>query len=153
MNDVRAELISVIDGAVADASNTNIFMSIKAAMLNLPEKVKAGQIDLPIYVVDAATFLEDQEFGIDNRSYRAPVRIIVIRKTAGTNVQEQIESELKLIHDAVFESSHTHFQAIERGSIDTSPDDDAVAALIELSQNALAGTLSFDPGLLCGEWQ
>lgn len=149
--DVQAELKALIIATLPDATTENVFMSIKAARINLPEKIKAGDISLPVWVLDAAEFNPD-EWGVNSEAYRCPLRIIEIREVNATDQQLTLMENLRLINKAILEDDHTYFMADNHGSINAGPQDEAVQDMIDLGLQAVAGTLSFIPGILCGDW-
>lgn len=148
-DELKALIVATVDGATAD----NVFSSIKAAQMNVPEKLRKATISLPMWILDAADANPDTEWGCDNSSYRMPVRVIEIRKRDETDAQETIISDLRLIDAEILLPTHTHFLAMENGSIDASPSDETMQAVLDLGVDVYAGTLSYEPGLLCGEWE
>lgn len=150
---LEAVLVATIPNGEAVAGDTGtILCSIDAARLNLTSRLERGDIDLPIWVLDAGDLANDESWGVDSDSCRCPVRILEIRKADGTNnIQKVIQGNLTLVRAALQSQDFDEFQVIERGEITTGPSDDEVEALLSLSQNLLGGTLSYYPGLLCGE--
>ena len=154
MKDVRDELKTLIIATIpsSEATTNNVIMSIAAARENLFEAKQAGKVTLPLWILDIATLTPEQQHGSQANNFRAPLKIIEIRKADETDAQITVQDHLVLIEQAIRNSAHTSFCPIEQGAIGTGPDDPAMAPIIDLGLNFIAGTLSYLPGLLCGDY-
>ena len=152
LQDVTDELKSLVIATIPDdeATDDNVFRSLAAARMNLVERISGGDFMLPIWIIDSGDANPDERWGVDNESYRCPLRIIEIRQMDETEQQDVIQQHLGLIQTAIVEDSHTNFQAIEHGSITTGPRDETERAFLNGGVNVVAGTLAYRPGLLCG---
>ena len=148
MQDVRDEVTALVISAITDATSTNTMQSITAARENIFEKVQAGDRVLPLYIVDAATFNEDPDWSVDSDSYRCPLRVTILRYQDETDSQIIMQEELNLFRVAM-ESGRTNFDVVERGSIDSGPDEEAMSPIIDLGLNFVAASLYYDSGILC----
>lgn len=153
VTEVHDELKALIIATLPEADDDNVYASIKAARMNLPEKVKSGAIALPIWVLDAASFMPETRWGLNSNAGRLPLRIIEIRQLSQIDEQAVILGHLAELQFALRSTAHTAFTVIEDGMINASPSDDAMAPLLELGLNMNAGTLSYSPGLLCGVFE
>jgi len=149
ITDVSDELKALIVATIPGATVDSVFSSIKAAQMNVPEKLRKGTIALPMWILDAARVMPESRFGSQNATYRMPVRIIELRKRDETDVQASIIDSLATLQSAIRSTAHTHFLFIEDGSIDSSPNDPTLAALLDLGVDVYAGTLSYEPGFVC----
>ena len=153
LKDVRDEIKAIVIATIptAEATTSNVIMSIAAARDNLFEAKEAGKRTLPIWIIDAATAAQDDDWGVDSNSYRCPVRITELRKADETDAQITIQDHLVAIHEAMYAvAAGASYQVIERGEVDTGPDEATMGPIIDLGLNFLAGSLYFDPGVLCG---
>lgn len=155
--DLESEVTALIVATISGATISNVFQATKAAKINILEKARdeeaAGRAFFPFWIVDAGEAEPDGDWGCDNSSYRCPLTIMEFRKTSGSNEKATIQADLQLLEQAIKTGSFTNFMQIEDGAINTSPSDPAVASLLETTLNAVAGTLSYDPGVLCGIFQ
>lgn len=149
ITDVSDELKALIVATVPDATAENVFSSIKAAQMNVPEKLRKGTISLPMWILDAAKVTPESRFGSQNATYRLPLRVIELRKRDETDAQAAILDSLAALQRTIRTTAHTSFLFIEDGMIDSSPNDPTLAALLDLGVDAYAGTLTYEPGLVC----
>lgn len=147
---VRDEAMSIVTANGNGATSSNVLPWLTGARLNLLSKKNDGGVTLPIWIVDASEFDPDQDWSVDIRSYRCPVTVIEIRKQDGTDAQATILNSLDAIRVAFDEGSLTNMQSIELGTITAGASDDHLAPFIEAGLDFVAGTLKWDPGLLCG---
>ena len=152
MKDVRDELTALVIATIPDATSDNVIQSITAARENLSEKVAKGKRTLPIYIVDAATLVHEAQHGSQTNNFRLPLRVIAMRLQDETDAQITIQDDLVLLEQSIRNQAHTAFTPIEQGAIGTGPDDMAMAPIVALGLNFIAGTLSYQPGLLCGDY-
>lgn len=150
-DDLVARVKEIIKDTLAEANDENIFLSIKAATINLPERLKSTTLTEPVWVIDYR-FIEDPSWGLGNQSYRCELSIVELRKTSEVDTQAVIQENLHLLSAAFYEGDFDEFVCESHGSFDASPSDDAVRPLIELGLPIRAGTLSFFPGLICGDF-
>lgn len=149
-DDVISRVKEIIKDTLPEASDETIFLSVKAATINLPERIKSGRITPPVWVIDYR-FNQDANWGLGNLAYRCELSIIEIRQ-AGENEHTLIQENLRLLSLAIFEGDFVEFVCDAHGAFNASPSDKSVNALIDLAQNLRGGTLSFKPGLVCGDF-
>lgn len=148
MEDVRDEVTALVISAITDADSSNTMQSIAAARQNLFERGEQAVEDLPIYIVDAATFNVDEDWSVDGDFFRCPLRVTILRAQDETDSQIVMQAELEALRLAM-DTGRTNFQVIERGSIDSGPDENTMGPIIDLGLNFAAASLFFDPGILC----
>lgn len=151
--DVENEIRSLIALTITAAELTNIYVATKAAKINILEKAKSGEITGDqFWIVEAGEATPDEEWGADNSAYRCPLQIMQFIKQTGSEVKDNIRTDLTTIEQAMRGTGFDTFLLIENGVIDTSVSDPAVASILDKTMPWAAGTLYFTPGLLCGEF-
>lgn len=148
MQDVRDEVTALVISAITDATSLNTMQSIAAARQNLFERGEQAIESLPIYIVDAATFSEDPDWSVDGDYFRCPLRVTIVRAQDETDSQIVMQEELNVLRLAM-DSGRTNFEVIERGSIDSGPDEETMSPIIDLGLNFSAASLFYDSGILC----
>ena len=152
--DLEAEVTALVIATISGATSNNVYPATKAAKINILEAASQASptVTFPFWIVDAGTAIPESKFGSQNNIYRSPLTIIEFRKTSGSNEKATIQADLDSLQQAIRNAGHTAFCVIEDGMISTSPSDAAVRSLLDTTLNAVAGTLSYSPGVLCGNF-
>ncbi|RYG41748.1 hypothetical protein EON79_20225 [bacterium] len=153
LNDFQAEMRSVVDATWPQVEG-RIYDSVQTARQNLLQAITKGGpsgVELPLAVVQFARASRDDAHGLHNRSYRVPTTILLLTEvsdTAASDAQDLMDA-LQL---AIERAPHDSFQAIEDGEPDAQETNAALSALNEARMNVHAVLLSYQPGLLAGDY-
>lgn len=151
-SDANAELRSLILTTWPDILDAALFNSLEEARVNWIEQIEKGTRTLPFAVLHLGEKVECEEFSIDAECYYIPCTIArFVRATA--TCQPELEASLETLRKAIDNGAFTNFQAVRRGSVDTSENNVAGTVLIDsVTSSAIAGTLTYEEGILVGDY-
>jgi hypothetical protein len=160
----QAEVISTMATAwsLTTGNGGTLFTAMQGQEKNLLDTIIAGLkggsgLPAPPYgILRMGRAVRDQEFGIPNTLYRAPVWFywVDIRRVGGGTIdQQQIISEQLETLQSALETPGTQFntfQIIDKGTIDTSVDENTQDDILTRLTSFNVGVLAYDTGLLYG---
>lgn len=156
-DDMWKALEARINAVVTD-KDTTIYDS-QTRRVNWRVMIDAGDLKIPMIVIQVGIAVPTDQFGITNRTHFYPVDLFYVRsdsptaaETAGNiRVEDSIEQILFDIMVDFYPTDptvHTNIQVVQEPMIDVSATNPANAVFVQASAPYIAGMISFQ--FLCG---
>lgn len=139
IDDFQTEWQTIIHAAwsdvvMPDGVNENGFKtSVQAIKAQIVEDLKTGSVLFPYVVLEFGDEITAQDWSIDGDAVYMPVTVHRIERygapsEGGTN-QPALAAKARTLKASVDDGTHTTFQAVRRGNIDTSDHNPVLSAL------------------------